>query len=169
AAGNVGDVLDLLVGVGLGLIDGVVHAVLQLADVGRIVVVGAIGHVGDLALAATAAHRHLTGRVAGAGLAIGTGIAGLRTDAGHRTGTQRNTVACAGIGSVADRYAARTGCAGLWADRQCFGTGGRGCGSRGVDRQVRAATAAADALVEHPQRAVHCRERSGDVAVVVAG
>src|SRR6185437_12898904 len=51
AAGNVGDVLDLLVGVGLGLIDGVVHAVLQLADVGRIVVVGAIGHVGDLALA----------------------------------------------------------------------------------------------------------------------
>ncbi|KAG1545652.1 hypothetical protein G6F50_013728 [Rhizopus delemar] len=142
----------------------------SLADVGRIVVVGAIGNVGDLAFVASAADRHFTGRAAGTGLPVGAGVAALRADAGHRTGTQCHTVAGTAAGAVADRHAVGTCGTGLRADRHRFGTG-RGCSRRRrVRRQVgTAAATVGDALVEDLQRAVHRAEGCGDVVVVAAG
>ncbi|KAG0761776.1 hypothetical protein G6F22_018797 [Rhizopus arrhizus] len=142
----------------------------SLADVGRIVVVGAIGNVGDLAFVASAADRHFTGRAAGTGLPVGAGVAALRADAGHRTGTQCHTVAGTAAGAVADRHAVGTCGTGLRADRHRFGTG-RGCSRRRrVHRQVgTAAATVGDALVEDLQRAVHRAEGCGDVVVVAAG
>src|SRR5690606_37393413 len=106
------ELLEAAVGVGVGLLDRVIHAGPQLADVDRVVRSDARGDAGDRATTDI----DLAGRIARAD--VGRVVAGLLTHRGLRTLAQRHAVVVAGHRALAEGDAVVAAGHGLVADRQ---------------------------------------------------